>query len=152
MEQLRVEKKGLYEIEVNDNGDTIVFDTLDIDLPFKFNDAYIEANKIIDNFKRQSVVIGNKKNKGKEYGFLTIEDEEIRKLTNKTLAQIRTVLDSILGEGGCQKIFGNRLYIGMVNDLFDALAPHFEKMGISTKTSIDAVIEKYSAKDEDVLD
>ena len=138
MEKLRIEQKGLYEIEVNDNGDTIVFDTLDLDLPFKFNDAFIQANKI-------------RHKKSKEYGVITTNDEEIRKLKDETFKKLRNALDCFLGEGGCQKIFGDRNYPSMINDLLEALQPHLEKLDLSYESTSERIKEKYGNDDGEVM-
>ena len=61
-------------------------------------------------------------------------------------------MDEFLGAGGVQKIFGDRNYPDMYNDLFDALKPHLEKIGISSKKSIERIEQKYSESDEDVLE
>ena len=46
MNSIRIEKKDIYTIEVNDNGDTIEFDLVDIELPFKCDRALSEINRI----------------------------------------------------------------------------------------------------------
>ena len=37
MNKLRIQRKDIYEIEVNDNGDTLVFAMVDLSLPFRLN-------------------------------------------------------------------------------------------------------------------
>lgn len=149
MEKLRIEQKGLYEIEVNDKGETIVFDTLDLDLPFKFNDAFIQANKALEEFKTKYDKIRHKKSK--EYGVITTNDEEIRKLKDETFKKLRNALDCFLGEGGCQKIFGDRNYPSMINDLLEALQPHLEKLDLSYESTSERVKEKYGKNDGEVM-
>lgn len=150
MEKLNLKKEEIYEIEVNDKGETIVFHTDDIELPFKWNDAFLECQNILKNLKRQIKVIEKKENK--PHGLLTTQDEEVRKLCKKTFSQMRTIMDSILGAGGCQKIFGDNNYLSMFNDLFDALQPHFEKMGLSMGASVEAIEKKYGNSVSDVLE
>lgn len=149
MEKLRIEQKGLYEIEVNDKGETIVFDTLDLDLPFKFNDAFIQANKALEEFKTKYDKICHKKSK--EYGVITTNDEEIRKLKDETFKKLRNALDCFLGEGGCQKIFGDRNYPSMINDLLEALQPHLEKLDLSYESTGKRIEEKYGNDDGEVM-
>lgn len=149
MEKLRIEQKGLYEIEVNDKGETIVFDTLDLDLPFKFNDAFIQANQALEEFKNKYDKIRHKKSK--EYGVITTNDEEIRKLKDETFKKLRTALDCFLGEGGCQKIFGDRNYPSMINDLLEALQPHLDKLDLSYESTSKRIEEKYGNDDGDVM-
>lgn len=149
MEKLRIEQKGLYEIEVNDKGETIVFDTLDLDLPFKFNDAFIQANQALEEFKTKYNKIRHKKSK--EYGVITTNDEEVRKLKDETFKKLRSALDCFLGEGGCQKIFGDRNYPSMINDLLEALQPHLEKLDLSYESAGKRIAEKYGNDDSDVM-
>ncbi len=150
MEKLNLKKENTYEIEVGDKGETIVFHTDDLELPFKWNDAFLECQKMTDNLKRQIKVI--EKKESKPHGLLTTQDEEVRKLYKKTFAQMRTIMDGILGKGGCQKIFGDNNYLSMFNDLFDALEPHFEKMGLSMGASVKSIEEKYGNADGSVLE
>lgn len=151
MEKLRIDtKKGLYEIEVNDNGDTIIFDTEDIELPFKFNDAFIMTEQISKELKRKELLI--KKKEAKENGFLTNIDEEYRKLMNNAYAQMREAMDKFLGEGGMQKIFGDRNYPSMYEDLLQALEPHMKALGIASAKSVERIKEKYGETDEDVME
>ena len=152
MNKLNIDvRKGLYTIEVNDQGDTIVFDTEDIELPFKLNDAYIQVDKALKNLKRQEAVIA-KKDDAKKHGLVSAKNEETRKLYKKAYAEMRAAMDTFLGEGGMQKIFGNRNYPDMFDDLFTALKPHFEAMGISAKAAADRAAEKYADGDEDVME
>lgn len=142
MEKLRIGKKGLYEIEVNDKGETIVFDTQDIELPFKLNDAYIKIDEALKNLKAKEVII--KKKKGKKYGVISSVDEELRQLYKSAFATMREAMDCFLGEGACQKIFGDRNYLDMYDDLFAELEPHFVKMGIGVDKSLEKIEKKYA--------
>lgn len=53
-------KKSLYEIEVNDLGDTISFNIEDPTLPLRLEKAYEETNKIADRCKKQLILIDKK--------------------------------------------------------------------------------------------
>lgn len=150
MEKLNISKKNLYEIEVNDKGDTIVFDLDNFELPFKFNDAIIEIENIQKYIKGQEIIISKKQNSA--HGVLTTQDEELRKLYKTSFARMRKAMDLFLGEGGCQKIFGDRNYLSMFDDLAEALQPHLEKMGVSLSSSVKAIEEKYGKRDTDVLE
>ena len=151
LEKLNLDiKKGLYEIEVNDKGETIVFDTEDIELPFKFNDAYLKVEQLTKDLTRKEALI--EKQKECSHGLVSNKDEKRRQLYKEFYKQMREAMDEFLGAGGVQKIFGDRNYPDMYNDLFDALKPHLEKIGISSKKSIERIEQKYSESDEDVLE
>lgn len=150
MEQLRIGKKGLYEIEVNDNGETIVIDMEDIDLPFKLNDANTAINNILKQTKAQIKVI--EKKEVKQNGLVTNVDEDYRKLYKKAYADMQQAIDGFLGKDACKKIFGGRVYLSMWDDLLTELEPHFEKIGLMSVDTRELVAKKYGNKDEDVLE
>ena len=55
---------------------------------------------------------------------------------------MREIFDSFLGEGACQKIFGDKERYGQYNRLMDALEPHFNKMKIDLDKAKKRIIEK----------
>ncbi len=148
--KLRIKPKGLYEIEVNDNGDTIIFDTEDIELPFKLNETILSIEKIEKQIKLQTKAI--EKKDSKKIGILTNIDEEYRKLYKKAFSDMRKAMDCFLGESACQKIFGDRNYVSMWDDLFEQLQPHLEKIGILKADTNKLIADKYGDKDEDVIE
>ena len=56
-------KRDIYTIEVNDNGDTIEFDLLDIELPYKLERAYKRVNEVAKDLKGKLIIIEKKANK-----------------------------------------------------------------------------------------
>ena len=69
----------------------------------------------------------------------------------KAFKEMRAAMDCFLGDGACQKIFGDRNYLEMFNDLFDALKPHLEKMEINSQGILERIKAKYGKKDDGVL-
>ena len=65
--------------------------------------------------------------------------------------EMRVAMDAFLGEGACQKIFGDRNYVEMYDDLMEALEPHFEKMKLNTEGISARIKAKYSKKNDGVL-
>lgn len=137
MEKLRVEKDNVYKIEVNDKGEYIEFDLLDIELPIKLINASeeLEKQKTIHEQKIEELKKENlepKENMLKQY--------EI----DKEFCQImRNVLDNLFGEGASQKIFGDTNRITMFNDFFTQLEPHLDKIIINVEQVKKDLIEKY---------
>lgn len=137
MEKLRVEKDNVYRIEVNDKGEYIEFDLLDIELPIKLINASeeLEKQKAIHEQKVEELKKENlepKENMLKQY--------EI----DKEFCQImRNVLDNLFGEGASQKIFGDTNRITMFNDFFAQLEPHLDKIIIDVEQIKKDLIEKY---------
>lgn len=137
MEKLRVEKENVYRIEVNDKGEYIEFDLLDIELPIKLINASeeLEKQKAIHEQKVEELKKENlepKENMLKQY--------EIDKEFCQTM---RNVLDNLFGEGASQKIFGDTNRITMFNDFFTQLEPHLDKIIIDVEQIKKDLIEKY---------
>lgn len=140
MEKLILEKdrEDYYILEVNDKGDTIEFDLTDIGLPERIMNA---GDKIIEIGKKYTELEQKILNEFKD-------DEEKRtreliKLDKQHATEIRKQFDSFLGEGGCQKIFGDKENIGQYNKLMEALEPHFEKMKIKSEKARQKLANKY---------
>ena len=151
MESLRIERKDIYAIEVNDKGETIEFDLVDIELPFKCERAWAEVNRISKELQAQLVII-NKQEDSKQNGkLMTQKEEKTIEAYRKAFKEMRVAMDGFLGEGACQKIFGDRNYIEMYSDLMEALAPHLEKMKLTTDGIQERIKSKYAHKDDGVL-
>lgn len=151
MESLRIEKKDTYIIEVNDAGETIEFDLVDISLPIRFNKAYLEVEKSLRWLEGQIALKDKEASDSEKVGLLTKGEEKLLKAWDKAFKDMRKAMDNFLGEGGCQKVFGDRNYLEMWSDLFDALEPHIEKMGIRNEDIKNRIKAKYAKKDEGVL-
>ena len=150
MEKIRVEKKNIYTIEVNDNGDTIEFDLEDIGLNFKLLRALKEIDRIQEYMKNEITIIQKRQDvKGK---YISKNEEDILRLWNKCFKDMRSAMDIFLGEGACQKIFGDRNYIEMFDDLMEQLKPHLEKMKVSYENIKKRIENKYSNKSEKVIE
>lgn len=151
MESLRIERKDIYTIEVNDKGETIEFDLVDVELPFKCERAIAEVGRISNDLKAQLVIIGKQQDHKQGGKLMTANEEATLSAYRKAFKEMRVAVDEFLGEGACQKIFGDRNYIEMYDDLFTALAPHLEKMKITNDGIMERIKAKYSKKDEGVL-
>lgn len=151
MNQLRVAKKSLYEIEVNDRGDTISFNIEDPTLPLRLEKAYEETNKIADRCKKQLILIDKKEATKSKNAIMNNKEREKLQTYEKMYQDMRGAMDKFLGEGACQKIFGDVNYLTMYDELMEALQPHLEKMGLNANSFARSIEKKYGAKDETVL-
>ena len=151
MNSIRIEKKDIYTIEVNDNGDTIEFDLVDIELPFKCERAWAEVNKISKELQAQLVIISKQKDTKQNGKLMTKKEEMTVEAYRKAFKEMRTAMDGFLGEGACQKIFGDRNYLEMFNDLHEELKPHLNKMELTSHGIMDRIKAKYGKKDDGVL-
>lgn len=150
MEKIRVEKKNIYKIEVNDAGDTIEFDLEDIGLNFKLLKTLREIDRIKKYMKNELAIINKRQDVPGKY--ISKNEEDILLLWNKCFKDMRNAMDMFLGEGACQKIFGNRNYIEMFDDLMEQLKPHLEKMKISYKDIREKIEKKYSTTQKKVIE
>ena len=151
MNSIRIEKKDIYTIEVNDNGDTIEFDLVDIELPFKCEKAWAEVSKISKDLQAQLVIISKQEDTKRNGKLLTVKEEKTLEAYRKAFREMRVAMDGFLGEGACQKIFGDRNYLEMFNDLYDELKPHLEKMELTSHGIFERIKNKYGKKDDGVL-
>lgn len=158
MNKLRIERKDIYEIEVNDNGDTICFDMADIELPFKLQAAYDGIQKAQKDLQGKLVII-QKQQDHKDSGALMSKNEaDTIKAWKKCFKDMRTAMDKFLGENGCQKIFGDANYLEMYDDLFEELSKkrddglsHLDHMKITNDGLKKRIEEKYSSKNAEVI-
>lgn len=149
--KIRIQNKNKYEIEVNDNGDTISFNVDDPELPLKFDNVFRKINEISSKIKSERLVIEKKKDENTN-GLLSKNERALYEMTYKYMKEMRNALDNFMGKGSCDKIFGNANYLGMYEELLDQLQPHFKKMKINAASYKKAVEEKYKDdEDEDVL-
>ena len=151
MNSIRIEKKDIYTIEVNDNGDTIEFDLVDIELPFKCEKSWSEVNRISKELQAQLVIISKQEDSKQNGKLMTKKEEATVEAYRKAFKEMRAAMDCFLGDGACQKIFGDRNYHEMFNDLYEELKPHLEKMELTSHGIMDRIKAKYGKKDDGVL-
>lgn len=148
--KIRVKSKYEYVIEVNDNGDTISIDPSDTELMLKFDRALKMIDEIQKKTKRKEEEIEEREDVDTDSP-ITKKEIAINKIWNEAFLEMRVAFDSFLGDGACQKIFGDKNYINMFEDLIEQLEPHFKKMGLNAQKLKDEIVEKYKTKDEKVL-
>lgn len=151
MESLRIERKDIYTIEVNDNGETIEFDLVDIELPFKADRAFREVSRIESDLNAKLVIINKKQDHPINGATMTANEEARLNAYKEAFLGMRAAMDCFLGDGACQKIFGDRNYLEMYTDLAEALAPHMEKMQLNCDGIRKRIKDKYGKNDDGVL-
>lgn len=147
MEKLVLEKdeEAIYKLEVNDKGEYIEFDLNDIGLGERILNASERLEKIDGEYQQKALKI----NEEEENKIERIKKQI--KLDKQYALEMREIFDSFLGEGACQKIFGDKEVYGQYNRLMEALAPHFDKMQIDSVKAKKKLIEKYSLNEKDVI-
>lgn len=151
--KIRVKSETRYEIEVNDDGECICFDMSDIGLQAKLVECFDLVNKETAKFSKKEKELLEKSKKevqdGKE--LFSKVDREYIKAQQDFYKTCRNIMDNFLGEGACQKIFGDANYPKMYIDLFEQLEPHFKQMGLNKEKMQKDLYKKYMKKDLNVL-
>ena len=142
--------KNIYEIEVNDKGETIIFDLEDVNLTAKLIDMYTGIQEIERKFNQEKDEL-EKREYDETDSFIPQRAIDENKLIQKFFADSRACADLFLGTGACQKIFGDKNYIEMFTDLFNQLEPHFKKMGLSMQKLKKDLVKKYQPNNRKVL-
>lgn len=146
MNSLRIKDKDVYRIEVNDAGEYIEFDLLDINLPYRIYHAIDEIEKLMNDLQT------------KDCSNFTVDNMQIYE--NETFLKMRNILDSVLGEGACQKIFGDRNYYEMFYDFFEEMSipreeldgkSHLDMLNFTVQGIQDRISRKYRKKKSNVL-
>ena len=150
MNSIRVKNKNSYEIEVNDNGDTIVFNMTDIELPFKLERAYKMADAAAKWLKAQQVIISKQQDTAKKGDLMTTRERPTLEAYRECFKKMRAAIDEFAGAGASDKIFGDQNYLEMFDDFMKEMQPHLDKMELKSIDIRKKIEEKYSdnAKDE----
>lgn len=151
MEKLRIEKKDIYTIEVNDDGDVIEFDLVDIELPFRCERALNKIEKLKKDYNLKMKIISKKQDTKKKNEYLSSNEKEMLLVQKQLFKDMRDAMDDFLGEGACQKIFGNRNYLEMFDDLMRELKPHLDKMEINLDGVKKRIQNKYAKQNGNVI-
>ena len=143
MDKVIYKKEGIKQIQVNEQGDYIEIDLMDIELPFK-------VDKTRKELVRQNGIYKNIcKSLEKQY-----KDNEDLLRVKEYQAEVdyckkcRQVLDGLLGEGACQKIFGDTNRYAMFDDYFEQLSETLGEMEIDIKAIKEKLVNKYKINKE----
>ena len=148
MEKLILERneEEFYRLEVNDNGDYIEFDLTDIGLADRIMNASDKILEVDEKYQAKVKEI-NEVNKDNEDNLI----KETIKLELASCQEMRKIFDSFLGDGACQKIFGNSNNYWQFLNLMEALEPHYEKMRIKLKKAKNKLVAKYKDNKNEVM-
>ncbi len=158
MQKIRIKNSDLYRIEVNDKGEYIEFDLSDIGLPFKCYETLESIKKIQDEMVNKEKDLKSKiKNDNNPF---SKERKELAFLECETFKKMRLAMDNFLGEGACQKIFGDRNYYEMFDDLLEEFTKprkelngksHFDLMNLKSSNIDDRIVHKYNKLQKRVI-
>ena len=145
---IRVRSESEYVIEVNDKGETISFDITDPGLATRAFEAFEKVDQLFEKFQAKAEEIDKMPDEDIQTSF----ENEVRiskKLKEGSLLlqdlypEARAAMDTFLGEGACQKIFGDKNFSMMFDQLTEQLKPHLDKMGLNAKKIQDDVMKKH---------
>lgn len=145
MDKVIYQKKGVKQIQVNENGDYIELDLMDIELPLKVDKTRKELVRQNSIFKNRCKAIEKQYKDNEDLVRVNLYKAEID-YCNKC----REVLDELLGEGACLKIFGKTNRYGMFDDYFEQLATILESLEIDINAIKEELLQKYKV-DKDVI-
>lgn len=151
MNKIRVKGSNLYEIEVNDQGEKIVFNLSDVNLYANVIEMFGKIEKIQADLDVKIKEIDGIDKEAMFNSEVSKIDYETVQCMRNYFKECRDVVDSVFGDGACQKIFGDYNDITMFEDLFDQMQPHFKKMGLKMKDYKKKISEKYKKQDDEVL-
>lgn len=144
MEKIRIGNDNVYRIEVNDKGECIEFDLLDIELPMKLINASERLKEEKEKHSERMETIKNGKADGAE---VIKKQYEVDKEFCNTM---REILDELFGKGASQKIFGDVNRIDMFDDFFTQLEPHLDKIVINIEKIKKDLVKKYKLTEDKI--
>lgn len=136
----------LYRIKIDGTDKEIVFDMMDVDLPYKANKAYAEISRNYDLCKGNIQAIQKKyanQPNAQKYGVMTQAEREISAEYKKMYEKDCAICDQLLGEGIMDAIFHKHYYVTMFDDLFEQINPVIEQMKNNLPTVEKRIREKY---------
>ena len=145
MDKVIYKKEGIKRIQVNEQGDYIEFDLLDIELPLKVEKTRKELLKQNSIFRNRCKAIEKQYKDNRDLMMINTYKAEL-----DFCKKCREVLDGLLGEGACQKIFGNTNRYGMFEDYFDQLSEILGNLEIDIEAIKEKLINKYK-QSKDVI-
>ena len=158
---IKVNKKDIFKLgildengnpKVDENGKEVCleFDLADIELPLKLNKCELMIRNAQSKLKDRIVIINKKEDKKGKMLLSSNEEERIRAL-KEYYDSMEKAIDLFIGEGGTKKVFGNRRYWEMYEDLSEMLKPFLPKLKLSINDMTDRIKNKYNVKEDNVL-
>ena len=138
------DENDYYQLEINDNGDYIEFDLTDIGLAERIMNAGDKIHNLVRGEQEEIKKIEEEKDE-------MVKARKLIKLSSEMDREKRKLFDSFLGEGTCDKIFGQKKNEEQYFKLLEALEPHFKKMNLQLRKAKQKLANKYLPKDEDVM-
>lgn len=162
MEFINLKKRNVLRFGVKDengnekkdeNGNLVFleFDLEDIELPLKYNKCEFLVRKAQEDLKWKFIIIDKKQDVNDKKMLLSKNEEEKIKAVKQYYKDMEVAIDLFLGEGGVQKLFGDKRYYEMFDDLSEMLEPILPKLQINIDEINKKIKSKYKEEEKDVL-
>ena len=145
--KMRVQSQGEYVIEVNDRGEYISLDPTDITLTSKLMKTFERIDELTKEYEAKAKKIDARPD-GPKNEFISKNQYDGTNLINEFYGEARKALDGFLGAGACQKIFGDKNWLTMFDDLTAQLEPHLKAIGINAEKIRMTAVQKYAPNRE----
>lgn len=130
------------------------FDLEDIELPLRINQSAFEHKKNLQSLKNHMLIIDKKEDK-KTGGLLTWKDQQKLNAYKDFYDKEIKAMDLILGDGKTNellKAMRRKPYYSMFEDISDLIEPLLPKLQNITDDITSKIKEKYSKKEENILE
>ena len=143
--------KGNVKLDKDGHEVFIEFDLEDINLVDNYSKAISMCEKAGTDLKTQIAVINKRKDDKQINSVIKKNEKDKMDALKKYYKTIEDAMNLFLGEDGFTKIFGNKRYLTMLDDLSDMLEPIMPLLKVNIEGIQNKIISKYKTHDEDVL-
>lgn len=133
--------EDVYRIKINGKDEYIEIDLLDMSLPYRVAQASIDLEKEYNNYEDKLIELCEKHKDDKENDVSFIIEEH--NINLEFCQKAREIFDSFLGEGACQKIFGDKNRVAMFNVLMEQLEPIFKNIKFNKEETQKKIYNKW---------
>ena len=162
MEYINLKKRNVLKFGIKDeNGNEKVdekgqpifleFDLEDIELPLKYNKCEFLVRKAQEDLKWKFIIIDRKQDVNDKKMLLSKNEEEKVKAVKQYYKDMEDAINLFLGDNGVQKLFGDKRYYEMFDDLAEMLEPVLPKLKVNVDEINEKIKNKYKEKEKDVL-
>lgn len=159
MEYIQLKKDNVVRIGIKDQEgketDCILeFDMEDIELPLKISKCEFEHNKNIQSLKNQFRIIDNKEDR-KSNGLLSWKESQKIMAYKDFYEKEMKAIDLVIGEGKTKellKVMKRNPYYSMFDDINTILEPILPRLKQTTDDITNKIMQKYSKKEDNVLE
>lgn len=148
--RIDVKSSEAVKVYIGDGDDYIELNPLDVGFPLKIESTYKALDRETEKLKQELIILDKKEDVEGDGLLSRNQKDRLLKIRDYNV-KCGQLIDELLGQGTIEKVFKGANYVGMYNDLFEALSPAFKEVYGNPDAVIDRIKQKYSKKDDDVL-